>query len=110
MELLQLKYFKKVAEVGKISAAAEELFISAPALSAAISRLEKDLGMPLFDRSNNKIALNAQGQIFLEGVNQIFLTIKSAKEAMNQSLLQQKKQQLNLLTHLLIDGVQLLLW
>lgn len=96
MELLQLKYFKKVAEVGKICDAAEELFISAPALSAAISRLEKDLGMQLFDRSNNKITLNTQGQIFLEGVNQVFLTIKSTKEAMNQSLLQQKKQQLSL--------------
>ena len=95
MELLQLKYFKKVAEVGKISAAAEELFISPPALSAAISRLEKDLGMPLFDRSNNKIALNEQGQIFLQGVNQIFLTIKDTKEAMNQSLLQQKKRYLS---------------
>ena len=96
MELLQLKYFKKVAEVGKISAAAEELFISAPALSAAISRLERDLGIPLFDRSNNKITLNTQGQIFLEGVNQVFHTIQSTKEAMNQSLLQQKKQQLSL--------------
>ena len=46
MEMLQLKYFKAVAEMGKISAAAESLFISPPALSAAISRLEKDLGMP----------------------------------------------------------------
>ena len=46
MELLQLKYFKVVAEVGKISAAAEQLFISAPALSTSISRLEKSLGIP----------------------------------------------------------------
>lgn len=96
MELLQLKYFKKVAEIGKICDAADALFISAPALSAAISRLEKDLGMPLFDRTNNKITLNRQGQIFLQGVNQIFLTIESTKEAMEQSLLQRKSRQLSL--------------
>ena len=39
MELLQLKYFKTVAEMGKISDAAQALFISAPALSTYISRL-----------------------------------------------------------------------
>ena len=44
MELLQLKYFKTVAETQKISAAAQALFVSAPALSTAISRLEKELG------------------------------------------------------------------
>ena len=45
MELQQLKYFKTVATIGKISDAAEALFISAPALSTSISRLEKELGI-----------------------------------------------------------------
>ena len=62
MELQQLKYFKTVAEVGKIAAAADALFISAPALSTAVSRLEKELGIPLFDRTNNSIRLNRQGR------------------------------------------------
>ena len=96
MELLQLKYFKKVAEVGKICDAAEELFISAPALSAAISRLERDLGMPLFDRSNNKITLNQQGQIFLQGVNRIFATLENTQEEMSRSLKAQTEQTLSL--------------
>ena len=64
MELQQLKYFKAVAEIGKISDAAESLFISAPALSTSISRLEKELGFTLFDRTNNKIVLNQQGRLF----------------------------------------------
>ena len=86
MELQQLKYFKTVAEVGKISAAAEQLFISAPALSASISRLEKELGMPLFTRTNNRILLNAQGKIFLEYVEQVFSTLEVAKETLQESL------------------------
>lgn len=89
MELLQLKYFKTVAEIGKISEAAKSLFISAPALSTSISRLEREMGMDLFDRSNNKITLNRQGQIFLRYVNQVFSTLDCAKVEMQQSLYQQ---------------------
>lgn len=69
MELLQLKYFKTVAEIGKISDAAQALFISAPALSTSVSRLEKELGVKLFDRTNNRVILNRQGEIFLRYVN-----------------------------------------
>lgn len=89
MELMQLKYFKTVAEIGKISDAAQSLFISAPALSASISRLEKELGMPLFDRTNNRIRLNRQGQIFLRYVNQVFSNLDCAKTELQQSILQQ---------------------
>lgn len=89
MELIQLKYFKTVAQTGKISDAAQALFISAPALSTSISRLEKELGMPLFDRTGNKITLNQQGQIFLRYVNQIFSNIECAKTELRQSIMQQ---------------------
>lgn len=87
MELQQLKYFKTVAEIGKISEAAEALFISAPALSTSISRLEKELGFTLFDRTNNKILLNQQGQIFLHYVNQILSNLSAAKREIRQCLL-----------------------
>ena len=90
MELQQLKYFKAVADIGKISAAAESLYVSAPALSTSISRLEKELGFPLFDRTNNRIMLNTQGHIFLKHVNQIFDSLESAKQELQQSLLPQK--------------------
>lgn len=89
MELLQLKYFKTVAEVGKITDAAQALFISAPALSTSISRLEKELGMPLFERTNNRIRLNRQGQILLRYVNRIFEDVDCAKRELKQSLLHQ---------------------
>ena len=89
MELQQLKYFKAVADIGKISQAAESLFVSAPALSTSISRLEKELGFPLFDRTNNRILLNAQGHIFLKYINQVFASLESAKQELQQSLLPQ---------------------
>ncbi len=89
MELQQLKYFKTVAQIGKISEAAEALFISAPALSTSIARLEKELGSQLFDRTNNRIILNHQGQIFLRYVNQVFNTLDYAKNELRQSLILQ---------------------
>lgn len=91
MELMQLKYFKTVAQIGKISDAAASLFISAPALSTSISRLEKELEVQLFDRTGNKIALNQQGQIFLRYVNQIFSNLECAKTELKQSLMRQGK-------------------
>lgn len=90
MELSQLKYFKTVAQTGKIAAAAQELYLSAPALSTSIARLEKDLGMPLFDHAGNKISLNAQGEIFLRYVDQVFDTLSCARNELQRSLLQEK--------------------
>ena len=103
MELQQLKYFKTVASIGKISDAAEALFISAPALSTSISRLEKELGVKLFDRSSNRITLNTQGQIFLKYVNQVFSELESAKRELRQNALHQGP-------HLSLVSVNSLMW
>lgn len=89
MELQQLKYFKAVASSGKIADAAQSLFISAPALSTSISRLEKELGTKLFDRTGNRITLNAQGQVFLKYTNQVFSVLQNAKKELQQNMLQQ---------------------
>ncbi len=71
MELNQLNYFRVVAEHEHITKAAEQLHISQPALSATISRLEKEIGVPLFQRSSNSIQLNESGRAFLRHVIRI---------------------------------------
>lgn len=85
MELQQLRYFKAVADTGKISEAAKGLYISPPALSAAVSRLEKELGVKLFTRTNNRISLNPQGELFLGYVNQILGTLSAAQREVRAS-------------------------
>ena len=84
MELLQLKYFKTVAEIEKISAAAEALYISAPALSTSISRLEKELGVQLFDRSKRSIRLNQAGKLYLQYVNDVFAALDNGRSALQE--------------------------
>ena len=49
--LSQYKIFYEVARTGNISRAARELYISQPAISKAISKLEDSLGLSLFSRS-----------------------------------------------------------
>lgn len=49
MELYQLLYFKKVAEYANLTKVSEALFISQPALTKAIHKLEEELGATLFD-------------------------------------------------------------
>ncbi|MGO4542254.1 LysR family transcriptional regulator [Paenibacillus sp. 2TAB19] len=69
MEMLQLRYFQKVARMEHMTKAAEELQIAQPALSKTIARLEEDIGVPLFDRIGKQIKLNTLGRTFLEKVD-----------------------------------------
>lgn len=71
MELTQLKQFKAIAETQNISEAANILYVTQPALSNSLNRLEKELGVQLFDRAGKKITLNEQGQIVLKTVESI---------------------------------------
>ncbi len=64
MNLSQLYYFRKLAQVGYFNRAAKELFITQPALSTSISSLEKELGVVLFERSKNGVHLTEDGQEF----------------------------------------------
>lgn len=79
LELLQLKYFQVVARLEHISKAAEELYVSQPALSKTISQLEKELGIRLFDRNGKYIKLNRYGKAFCAKVELALKTLKDAK-------------------------------
>ncbi|MCI8869662.1 MAG: LysR family transcriptional regulator [Lawsonibacter sp.] len=64
MELKQIEYFLQLARLQHVSQTAAFLDISQPTLSKSLANLEKDLGVPLFDRVGNRIRLNASGQRF----------------------------------------------
>lgn len=63
--LKQLNVFVTVAQERTITAAAEKLFLSKPAVSMALSELEKQLDHKLFDRNNNRLIINEQGKRLL---------------------------------------------
>ncbi len=71
MELSQLHYFRVTARLEHFTRAAEALHITQPSLSKAIANLERELGVPLFDREGKRVRLNPYGQAFLEKAEQI---------------------------------------
>lgn len=66
IEIYLLEQLDAFARCGTLSAAAEELHITQPALSRSMHKIEAELGVPLFDRAKSKIALNQTGQLAAE--------------------------------------------
>lgn len=65
MNLDYLRYFVKLAQVRHYTRAAEQLCIAQPSLSHAIGQLERELGLPLFEKSGRNINLTRFGEEFL---------------------------------------------
>ena len=65
MTLQQLSYLIKVAECGNITEAAEQLYISQPSLSTAISNLEKEMGVTAFIRTKKGVIVTHEGEELL---------------------------------------------
>ncbi len=85
-ELKQLVAFK---ELGTLSKVAEQFLISTPSLSRSMQQLEEDFGVPLFDRSVNRISLNETGERAVQVARRILKTsqegVKEVRDY-NQSL------------------------
>lgn len=64
MNLSQLYYFRKLSELQHYTRAAKELYITQPALSDAIRSLEKELGVPLFQKEGRNVKLTRYGREF----------------------------------------------
>lgn len=65
------EYILKVYEEGNISKAAEKLFLTQPALSIAIQRIETSIGMPLFDRTRRPLQPTQAGKIYIDMIQQM---------------------------------------
>ncbi len=65
------KYAYQVYKKESFTKAAESLYISQPSLSVAISKLEKELGFNIFDRSSIPLTLTAEGRIYIESIEEM---------------------------------------
>ena len=65
------EYFLAIVENGGLTRAAESLFISQPSLSKYLSRLERNLGIELFDHSSSPLKLSFAGQRYYEYIKRI---------------------------------------
>ncbi|MFB6456122.1 LysR family transcriptional regulator [Chitinophaga sp. Hz27] len=84
MELRQLKYFVKAAEIGNFTAAAKELFVTQSTLSQQIMSLEAELNTHLFDRVGKKVLLTEGGQILLEHARYVLEEVEKSRQAIDE--------------------------
>lgn len=80
--------FYEVAGCKNFSIAAKKLYISQPAVSKSIARLEEDLNTTLFHRSSRGVSLTAEGELLYKHVEQALLLLKSGEELLEASISQ----------------------
>lgn len=80
----RLRVFYTVAKRLSFTKAAEELFISQPAVTKHIHELEQQLGVKVFERIGNRIKLTVAGQIMLKHAETIFTTYRNLEYDINQ--------------------------
>lgn len=76
--------FHIVAQKGNISQAARELYISQPAISKSIRRLEKNLNTTLFKRSSRGVSLTAEGELLYKYTEEAFLALQAGEICLAQ--------------------------
>lgn len=81
------RIFITTAECENISAAARKLYISQPAVSKAISKLESNLGVPLFARIPKGVILTNEGKMLYEKVKFAFTNIEKGEELVKNMML-----------------------
>ena len=75
-----MRYIYEVSRTGSFSKAAENLYVSQPALSKSIKKTEDAIGMPLFDRRAHPLQLTEAGQAYLKAIEKILLAEKDLSD------------------------------
>lgn len=78
--------FYTVANAGNISKAAKELYISQPAISKSIQKLEESLNCKLFSRSSRGVVLTDEGSLLYGHVKEAFETLETGEEKLKRSI------------------------
>jgi len=82
--LSSYRIFNAVAEAGNLSKAAKELFISQPAISKAVSKLEQSLSVKLFTRNSRGVKLTEEGALLYEYTCSAFEALRQGEESIRK--------------------------
>lgn len=76
--------FYVTAKYGNISRASQELYVSQPAVSKSIRRLEEDLGVTLFKRNSRGVTLTEEGALLYQYVQEAFQALDTGEQLLNR--------------------------
>lgn len=91
----EMLYVYTIWQEGSFSKAAEKLYLTQPALSIAIRKIEKNIGMPLFDRKSRPLQLTDAGKIYLDTIQKM------------QHLEQEQQQKIQDIQNLVVGNIRL---
>ncbi len=83
MELRQLQYAIQIAAERNFSRAAEKLHIAQPSLSQQLAKLEKEIGVLLFQRNTSSVELTHAGEKFIEQAQKIIDAVDLLRQEMS---------------------------
>jgi LysR family hydrogen peroxide-inducible transcriptional activator len=86
MELHQLRYFIAVVDAGTVGRAAERCGIAQPSLSQQLRRLERSLGVDLFDRVGRGLVLTEAGRAFVPRARRVLEEVRAAESSLRDDL------------------------
>lgn len=81
MRIEQLEYIAAVTQHGSLRRASEQLHLSQPALSEAVSKLERELGVTLLDRRRSGARISRQGQDLLQNMVEVLEAVDRLRTA-----------------------------
>lgn len=84
--LSSYRIFYAVANTGNISKAAKELYISQPAISKSIQKLEDSIGVKLFHRSSRGVTLTSEGELLYAHVKSAFEVLTLGEDKLRRSI------------------------
>ena len=84
--LSSYRIFYAVANTGNISKAAKELYISQPAISKSVQKLEENIGVKLFERSSRGVVLTSEGELLYTHVKSAFETLTLGEDKLRRSI------------------------
>src|SRR4051812_37817572 len=84
MKLNQLRDVVAIADRGSLRAAARHLALAQPALTRSVRTLERDLGVPLFERRARGMILTPMGEAFVRRAKAILSEVRRTRDEVDQ--------------------------
>jgi LysR family transcriptional regulator, hydrogen peroxide-inducible genes activator len=86
MEMQWLRYFLAAADTGSVSRGAERMRVAQPSMSTQIRKLERHLGLALFDRVAGGVVLTEAGRAFYPRARRILGAVREAEEQLKRDV------------------------
>lgn len=90
MKTHDMECILKIHQIGNLSKAAEEMFISQPALSRILAKVENALGVAIFDKTNHPWKLTYAGELYIESTKKMLAIEKQLFEEIKNTTIDKK--------------------